>query len=284
MDAAASPLPSDDTTPPVTKMYFTGLARSVCGMCALRSGRLRRVFVRAPDPPGYRSRWCPWWFRPCRFVNPCSRARSCSRLSARSSGVGGQRREAEQELAPVDVQPDVLPERWLAAGPHGRAATAVRLKYRASPRVSTTTLTTDGRDTSAGSVMRRRSVPIPRSARPATSATVVVDGFGGKERQIALHVHENLALERRGDFSEPVGAGEVIGARHHRDAAECVHRARNALVVGGHDHGVDRARVGRASIDVFDHRTSVDFGEWLTGKTRRLVAGGDDGDDSSRTD
>jgi hypothetical protein len=24
MEAAASPLPSDDTTPPVTRMYFTG--------------------------------------------------------------------------------------------------------------------------------------------------------------------------------------------------------------------------------------------------------------------
>ena len=41
MDAAASPLPSDDTTPPVTKMYFTGLV-SVFGIpnqgsCALRA-------------------------------------------------------------------------------------------------------------------------------------------------------------------------------------------------------------------------------------------------------
>ncbi len=117
-----------------------------------------------------------------------------------------------------------------------------------------------------------------------TSATVVVDGLGRKERQVALHVHENLAVERRGDFSEPVGAGEMIGARHDRDAAERVHRVRNALVVGGHDHGVDRARIGRTSIDVFDHRTSVDLGKRLAGKTRRLVAGGDDGDDSSRTE
>ncbi len=28
MEAAASPLPSDDTTPPVTKMYFVGLVVS----------------------------------------------------------------------------------------------------------------------------------------------------------------------------------------------------------------------------------------------------------------
>src|SRR3954453_20719966 len=30
MEAAASPLPSDETTPPVTKMYLTGLDSFVC--------------------------------------------------------------------------------------------------------------------------------------------------------------------------------------------------------------------------------------------------------------
>ena len=32
MDAAASPLPSEDTTPPVTKMYFTGRPSGRCVM------------------------------------------------------------------------------------------------------------------------------------------------------------------------------------------------------------------------------------------------------------
>src|SRR4029079_17995072 len=36
MDAAARPLPSDETTPPVTKMYFTGRVLALC--MVVRSG------------------------------------------------------------------------------------------------------------------------------------------------------------------------------------------------------------------------------------------------------
>src|SRR5271167_291635 len=36
IDAAASPLPSEDTTPPVTKMYFAAMPSSVVGICAAR--------------------------------------------------------------------------------------------------------------------------------------------------------------------------------------------------------------------------------------------------------
>ena len=75
----------------------------------------------------------------------------------------------------------------------------------------------------------------------------------------------------------------MVGARHDGDAAERVHGARDALVVGRDEHRVDRARVGRAAVDVFDHRPAVDDREWLAGKTRRLISGGNDGDDSSGT-
>src|ERR1700761_8332416 len=34
MDAAARPFPSEDTTPPVTKMYFADIDSSVVGICA----------------------------------------------------------------------------------------------------------------------------------------------------------------------------------------------------------------------------------------------------------
>src|SRR5580700_11502634 len=34
IEAAASPLPSEDTTPPVTKMYFAAIGSSDVGICA----------------------------------------------------------------------------------------------------------------------------------------------------------------------------------------------------------------------------------------------------------
>src|SRR5512134_3740744 len=37
MEAAASPLPSDETTPPVTRMYFTGRPAGPTLRCALES-------------------------------------------------------------------------------------------------------------------------------------------------------------------------------------------------------------------------------------------------------
>ncbi len=126
MEAAASPLPSDETTPPVTKMYFTGLARSVCGMCALRSGRLRQVcrtalqILRGIDPDGVRGGFdradSESVFEGAKLLEalgPLERRR-------RQSG------QAQQELAPVDVQARCASRTWVAAGP-------VRTMWQGSP-------------------------------------------------------------------------------------------------------------------------------------------------------
>jgi hypothetical protein len=80
-------------------------------------------------------------------------------------------------------------------------------------------------------------------------------------------------------LGDAIGAGAVSGLRQTDDAAERLDRARNTLIVSGHDDGVDAASVGGTAIDVLDHRTSDDISENLSGETRRIVAGGDDGDD-----
>ena len=77
--------------------------------------------------------------------------------------------------------------------------------------------------------------------------------------------------------SVPVGESAL---RHPRDAAEAFHRGRNPLVVGGDDDRVDAAGLGRAAIDVLDHRPAGHVCEWLSGETCRVIPGGNDGDDA----
>jgi hypothetical protein len=53
--------------------------------------------------------------------------------------------------------------------------------------------------------------------------------------------------------------------RHHRDAAELLHRRGNSFVIGGDHHRIHSASRGGASIDVLDHRPSGDVGQRLAG-------------------
>ena len=99
-----------------------------------------------------------------------------------------------------------------------------------------------------------------------------------------MDVDEDVAVEFCGDFGQPIAAGFVRRAGHHRDAAETADGLGDAFVVGGHEHDVHGARFGRAAHDVFDHRAAVNEGEWFSGKTTRVIARRDDGDDAGGTD
>ena len=99
-----------------------------------------------------------------------------------------------------------------------------------------------------------------------------------EQRLVALHVDDELAVERGGDLREPVGAAPVVRRVIIARAAERLHRRDDPLVVGRDDHGVDGARLGGAAVHVLDHRATADVGERLAGKPGRLVAGGDDGE------
>jgi hypothetical protein len=52
----------------------------------------------------------------------------------------------------------------------------------------------------------------------------------------------------------------MLRSRHPHDAAKPLDCVCNALVVGGHDHGVDAAGIRRAPIDMLDHRPACDLG------------------------
>jgi hypothetical protein len=98
------------------------------------------------------------------------------------------------------------------------------------------------------------------------------------ERQIGLHVDDDLAAQIARSFRDAIRAGAVSRLCEPDDTAERFHRTRNALVVGRHDNGVNAASVRGAAVDVLDHRPPSDIGKDFSGKTRRIVAGGDDGD------
>src|SRR5207237_3197548 len=74
---------------------------------------------------------------------------------------------------------------------------------------------------------------------------------------------------------QAIGAGIVIGARHHHRKAVALHRARDALVVGGDVDGSRAARGGPLA-DAHHHRLAVQVDERLARITRRAVARRDD--------
>ena len=87
------------------------------------------------------------------------------------------------------------------------------------------------------------------------------------QRLVALHVDDDVAVERRGDLGEAIGAA-LVRRRVSRDlAAESLRRASairwSSVATITRD---DRARRGGAPVDVLDHRPAVDVGERFAGE------------------
>ena len=82
-----------------------------------------------------------------------------------------------------------------------------------------------------------------------SGATGLVDRPGIDERLVALHVDDDVAVERFGDFGDPIGAAQMRGLRQPHLSAELRDARRDAQVVGGHDHartiGDAATRAGR---------------------------------------
>ena len=108
-----------------------------------------------------------------------------------------------------------------------------------------------------------------------------VDHAGLDERFVSLDVDDEIAGHVRGDLRQPVRAALVIGRGHARLAAERAHRLEDALVVGRDDDGRDPCRRRGAPVDVLDHRPPADVRECLAREPGRVIAGGDNGDDSA---
>src|SRR6266850_3790428 len=104
------------------------------------------------------------------------------------------------------------------------------------------------------------------------------DELGRDQRLVALNVHHDVAIpefEKRNSFGYAVGAGRMIGTRHHAPVARGPHRGGDALVVGGH---MDRRRAAlRCPLaDPHHHGPPGDVGERLSRKPARRVAGRDE--------
>ena len=110
-DAAAMPLPSDETTPPVTKMYLVdlgasrGLHRShpVVNAVQSRFARSRSSSVSIPGRTGSPISATP-------IGTPAASGRNCSSRSICSSALSGHHNPLHQRTEFVRVHPDVLPD------------------------------------------------------------------------------------------------------------------------------------------------------------------------------
>ena len=105
-----------------------------------------------------------------------------------------------------------------------------------------------------------------------------VNGVGFDERLVALDVDDEVAVEAGSHFGEPIGAREVVGARHPHGSPEFCNRVRDSPIVGRDNHGVNIARRRCAAVHVLDHRPASDIGKRLARKAGRRVAGRDDSD------
>src|SRR5690606_15542462 len=112
----ASPLPSDETTPPVTKMYFTGLLLDggiVCGMsCSAFDAGFdqpahARQILRCVDANGVGVGLDGG--NPEAVLEHAQLLEPLGLFERR----GRQRGDPQQELAPVGVEAQVLPDGWL---------------------------------------------------------------------------------------------------------------------------------------------------------------------------
>ena len=87
------------------------------------------------------------------------------------------------------------------------------------------------------------------------------------QRFIALHIHDDIAVQRPGDLGDAVGARRVVRRGHDRFSPECGNRVHDAVVVSRHDDPVDQLRSFGALIDPLDHGFVLDQGERLSRET-----------------
>ena len=131
-----------------------------------------------------------------------------------------ERGQHHQRAAPVGVEADVSIERRPAAARIARVGNRrARKIQREAAAIDAPPSRRSGLVSSAGVSMRRYSVVIEIDGS-ANGATSFGDRARIEQRLVALHVDDDVAVERGGDLGEAIGAGRVIGARQPHVAAE----------------------------------------------------------------
>jgi hypothetical protein len=68
-------------------------------------------------------------------------------------------------------------------------------------------------------------------------------------------------------------------ARHAGNTAETFDHRPNSFIICGNNYRLDPSRGGGSAIHVLDYGTAGKIGERFSREARRLISGGDDGDD-----
>ncbi len=209
---------------------------------------------------------------------PASSARSCSRLSRRSSGLAAARRK-RQRRAPVGVDADMVPARPVA--PRDRhpgeiqrrrdGAAAVEGAGGLHDRGSGRLLVRIDRRHQRGDIESRIGQRRQHGAQVDRRDT----------RQIALQVDHDVVPPLRIQFRQrrvhPVGAARQRRIGQHRDAARRAHRVGDLRIAAGHGDRAD-IRLPPAVQHMHDHRPAMDVGQRLARQPRGGHAGGNDDD------
>ena len=258
IDADARPLPSDETTPPVTKMNLVLTLHRRSAMSLPMRGappsRRRSCARPAPDPPACRPRSAARRRRPRRprrCAMPCSSARSCSSRSRtlerrrRRAPASRSRTSRRYAYRPMCRQPERLARR--ARRRRGRTASGCA-RSRARGRRGRDDHLHDVRRAPLGLVARAAS-PASPSAAPASAAMRAASASTIariEQRQIALDVDQTSASRPRATSARRSVPRRMVRLGHappRRPSAATA--ARDALVVGRDDHARDAARPAR---------------------------------------
>src|SRR5262245_27755960 len=222
MDAAANPLPSEETTPPVTKMYL--VARSslwvVDGVIGFLSRR--RCRQEAPD-----------------VLQILGRVDS-DRVVGRFDGLDSN---TVLECAKLLEGLGALERSWLQSGQDEQSTTAIRVQADMTVERGPSPVFTHVRNGCAREIQREsrtiendlHDVRIPEFVEVGNAAIQGrhlqarigrewTDGFADgariDKRFVALHVDDHIAIKRRHDLGKSIHAARMIRTRQAYFAAE----------------------------------------------------------------
>ena len=310
------PLPSDETTPPVTKTYLVAMATAhpptgsvVRGPGSGTEQADRGEGSRGEQEQGQEPRSRGLWARGHGWSFRAERERRAARRGGRRRG---RRRPPSSAADGEDVQRDAVGEGAELLEPLGTLEVALRegreaeagspagsrrCRRGAGPgrgsggagtgcrRGRSTVRVPPGRVTTLTTLGLARSSGLPARARVAMATSGWSSRKPARSRRFsggrAGSSPCTLTTTSAGDV--PDGLGDAVGARaglagHDRPGARRRRDLGDAVVVGGHEDLVEAPGLEGAGDDVGDHGHAEDGDQGLAGKTRGGVAGRDDGD------
>src|ERR1043166_5064891 len=276
MEAEANPLPSDDTTPPVTKINLV----LTPAMIPLRFQILfsfHQVF-RSIDL--HRS------FHHVFSENPVAVNQSAQLLQALGlfEPCGSQPGESQQEIPAVYINAEMAMAPYFLArfSAVRRRHLVSRKRNRRPGKVQRELLTVanDFNDIRIAPLLLVIDLGTNRShwnrqvaaERPNRARNRIVFD----ERQISLNVYDPVRFDLTRYFSQTIGTARVIPGRDDRFAAEIPDRFLNTSIISGHQHTSETAAPRCALVDMLDHRFTTDESQRFSRQSGRTIACRDD--------